>query len=371
MNLSSESSGSSVTAQAFQQWQQDCQQLENALPSSKLEVEDAIEPASIPEDESEVSGIGGSLEPSPKVRPDFDQIQAQIREALKRIEEDLIQRMDVLELLKDDQLANHIEPSMAMIEKLLHLHNRLDPELLQNAKALIKKFVDQLTEALKLHFKQSSSPKIDPRIPPQKVFRNLDVWKTVWKNLTNWDSESQKLYVARLFFRHTVKKSPPKALILVVDQSGSMIEAMVNAVVMASIFAGIPTYRTRLIAFDTRVVDLTSYIRDPFEALLQTRLGGGTDIHQALSVAYQSVEDPANTLIALISDFEEGGSKDRLLGLITAIIESKTKFLPIGAVTTARYPQVNSWFKQKLKALGTPIFSGTPEKLIDELKRSL
>ena len=40
-------------------------------------------------------------------------------------------------------------------------------------------------------------------MPPKRVFRNLDLDRTIWKNLTNWSPEDERLYVDRLFYRHT------------------------------------------------------------------------------------------------------------------------------------------------------------------------
>ena len=40
---------------------------------------------------------------------------------------------------------------------------------------------------------------------------------------------------------------------------------------------------TRLVVFDTAVVDLTEQLDDPVEVLFGVQLGGGTDINRALA----------------------------------------------------------------------------------------
>jgi len=53
----------------------------------------------------------------------------------------------------------------------------------------------------------------------------------------------------------------PQRLIVVVDQSGSMTDSMVNCTILASIFAGLRCVDVHLIAYDTQALDLT--LEDP------------------------------------------------------------------------------------------------------------
>lgn len=158
-------------------------------------------------------------------------------------------------------------------------------------------------------------------------------------------------------------------MIVVVDQSGSMVDAMVQCTILASIFAGLPNVDVHLLAFDTRVIDLTAWVHDPFEVLLRTQLGGGTHIHAALVEAAQKILEPNNTVMVLISDFYEGGSDQVLFDYIKSLKESGLHFIPVGAVTSSGYFSVNQWFRDKLKELGMPILTGSPKKLIQELKK--
>jgi hypothetical protein len=124
-----------------------------------------------------------------------------------------------------------------------------------------------------------------------------------------------------------------------------------------------------LLAFDTQVLDLTAWVQDPFEVLLRTQLGGGTYIYQALVEASKRVLEPRQTAIILISDFYEGGSEQVLFDYIKSLKESGVHFIPVGAVTSSGYFSINDWFRTRLKALGMPILTGSPKKLILELKK--
>jgi hypothetical protein len=294
--------------------------------------------------------------------------EEELRAGFSMMEGDLIKRMALREILKDRQLADKITPSMPLIEQLLRDKANLSGEALANAKRLIRAYVDQLAEVLKLKVEKAARGKIDRSVPPKRVFRNLDLKRTIWKNLTNFDPEKKRLHVDRLFYLRTAKKTSPTRLIVVVDQSGSMVDAMVQSTILASIFTGLPNVDVHLVAFDTRVLDLTPWVRDPMEVLLRTELGGGTLIHQALVESAKKVVEPKNTAMVLISDFYEGGSDQVLLDYIIGLKSSGVHFIPVGALTSSGYFSVSEFFKTRLKELGMPILSGSVQKLLQELR---
>ena len=142
---------------------------------------------------------------------------------------------------------------------------------------MIKKYVDELAAVLKKQVFSTKSGEIDRSVPPKRVYRNLDLKRTVWKNLHHFNPDDRRVYVDQLFYRHTAQKSLNKYLIVVVDQSGSMVSSMVQCAILASIFATLPRIVVSLVAFDTNVIDLTPWVADPFESLMRTNLGGGND----------------------------------------------------------------------------------------------
>jgi hypothetical protein len=294
--------------------------------------------------------------------------EEELQEGLKAMEGDLIHRMALREVLKDDQMAARLTPSLPLLEQLLYDKGNLSDKALKNAKALIRKYVDQVSEILKLQVQKAVKGKIDRSVPPKRVFRNLDLKRTLWKNLPNFNPKDGRLYVDQLFYKQTAHKTQPTRMIVVVDQSGSMVDAMVQCTILASIFAGLPKVDMHLMAFDTEVLDLTPWVHDPFEVLMRTNLGGGTLICKALMEAAQKIEEPRNTAVVLISDFYEGGSDQVLLDYIKGLKDSGVHFIPVGAVTSSGYYSVSQWFRTRLKELGMPILSGSIKKLIEELK---
>ncbi|MGV9302735.1 VWA domain-containing protein [Nonomuraea sp. NPDC004354] len=298
----------------------------------------------------------------------FQQVIGDESGQLGQIEADLVKRMHLREVLADPNLARQLTPSMSLIEQLLRDKANLSGIALANAKALIRRFVDEVAEVLRTQVEKTSAGTIDRSVPPKRVFRNLDLERTIWKNLTNWSPEDERLYVDRLFYRHTAKRTTPAKMIVVVDQSGSMVDAMVNCTILASIFAGLPKVDVHLVAYDTRALDLTPWVNDPFEVLLRTTLGGGTDGTAAMALARPKITDPRNTVMVWISDFYDNRS---LITDFESIHRSGVKFIPVGSVNSSGHASVDPWFRQKLKDLGTPVISGHIRKLVFELKSFL
>ncbi|WP_436971053.1 VWA domain-containing protein [Micromonospora coxensis] len=290
---------------------------------------------------------------------------------LAGLEGDLVRRMHLREVLADPALAARLTPSMSLIEQLLRDKANLSGVALANAKALIRRFVDEVAQVLRTQVEQTSVGTIDRSVPPKRVFRNLDLDRTIWQNLTNWSPDDERLYVDRLYYRQTARRTTPSRLIVVVDQSGSMVDSMVNCTILASIFAGLPKVDVHLIAYDTRALDLTPWVHDPFEVLLRTNLGGGNDGPVAMALARPKIVEPRNTVMVWISDFYEFDRSQPLFDGIEAVHRSGVRFIPVGSVNSSGQQSVNPWFRQRFKDLGTPVISGHIRKLVFELKSFL
>jgi hypothetical protein len=320
----------SISATQLAGWQQDCGWLKTAL-----------------------GGTGAGMDPF-----------------FAEMEGELVKRMQLREVLADPKLARQLTPSMSLIEQLLRDKHNLDGVALANAKALIRRYIDEVAAVLRTQVQQTSVGTLDRSVPPKRVFRNLDLERTIWKNLVNWSPEDQRLYVDRLYYRHTAKRTVPARMIVVVDQSGSMVDSMVNCTILASIFAGLPKVEVQLIAYDTRAIDLSPWVHDPFEVLLRTKLGGGTDGTTAMALARPKIADPRNTVLVWISDFYEYRVQE-LYESFESVHRSGAKLIPVGSVNSSGRQSVNPWFRERFASLGTPVISGRIQKLVHELKTFL
>ncbi|MFC5959385.1 VWA domain-containing protein [Streptomyces pratens] len=362
LNVFSTGSGA-VTAEQLSRWQSDAGWLERALGCRPGDLRGGRAGAGGQGVSPTGTGGGGRT-------PDLSRLIPAIGPELGSLEAGLVKRMRLREVLADPRLAARLTPSMSLIEQLLRDKDNLSGVALANAKSLIRRYVDEVSAVLRTQVEKATVGDIDRSVPPKRVFRNLDIDRTIWKNLTNWSPEEERLYVDRLYYRHTSRKTTPQRLIVVVDQSGSMVDSMVNCTILASIFAGLPKVDVHLIAYDTQALDLTPWAHDPFETLLRTKLGGGTDGTVAMALAQPKIAEPRNTVVVWISDFYEWRT-DELFESMSAIHRSGAKFIPVGSVTSAGRGSVNPWFRERFKDLGTPVISGHIKKLVHELKTFL
>jgi hypothetical protein len=141
---------------------------------------------------------------------------------------------------------------------------------------------------------------------------------------------------------------------------------------MAAIFASLDVLKTRLLFFDTEIVDVTPLLTDPVDVIFSTQLGGGTDINRAVAyVQANFIERPEKTLFVLITDLFEGGDPHALMARIRQIVESKVKAICLLALSDSGRPSYNHDLARELTALDVPCFGCTPRLLVQVIERML
>jgi Mg-chelatase subunit ChlD len=161
------------------------------------------------------------------------------------------------------------------------------------------------------------------------------------------------------------KRSALRDVILCVDQSGSMASSVVYAGVFGAVLASLPAVRTRVIVFDTNVVDLTEQLDDPVELLFGVQLGGGTDINRALARCQELIERPRETILVLISDLYEGGQRAEMLKRAAALLGSGVQLVALLALSDDGAPSYDHQLAADLAELGAPAFACTPDHFPD------
>jgi Mg-chelatase subunit ChlD len=310
---------------------------------------------------------GGSGDSQLTVPEWVDQVRELFPHQVKEVmERELIHRRGIRELMEKPELLEKIEPNLELVKTLL-THKDLMNE---KTRVLARKIIDQVVQELKEKMKLQVEPALTGAIrrdrhSPRRVFRNLDLKTTLRRNLKNFDAASGKLLVDRLFFHAAERKNRPWHVIVLVDQSGSMLESAIFSTVMASIFYELPSLKTSLALFDTQVVDLTDQVGQPVDVLLSVQLGGGTDITKALQYGAQLVRQPARTIVVLITDFYEGRAESDLVQQVRVMAESGIRMIGLGALGYDARPAFNKATAGKLRKQGMDILSCTPEKLAE------
>ena len=284
------------------------------------------------------------------------------------MERELVRRRGLGELLQKPELLERIEPNLELVKTLLTHRELMNPETRVLARKIIDRVVTELKQKLRLQVEPAITGALRrDRHSPRKVVRNLDLKMTIRRNLQNWDDERKKLLADRLFFFAAERNQRPWHVIVLVDQSGSMLESAIFSAVMASIFAELPSMRTSLVLFDTRVADLSDQVGQPVDVLLSVQLGGGTDIARAVDYGASLVREPARTILVLITDFYEGGNPARLVTRVGELAQAGVRCVGLGALGYNARPQYDRQLAGRCRKAGMDILSCTPERLAESM----
>lgn len=280
----------------------------------------------------------------------------------ERMQSQAIERYQISSFLKDPNTLKAMEPTKALAKTLLSLRGRMSDDTRDAVKTIIRKVVDDILREIRNNFRQSLTGRRNRfrrSLVPNS--RNFDWRATIAANLKHYDIKNRRLVIETPYFNSRMQQHFPWDIILCVDQSGSMSSSIMYAAVCASILASLPAVNVSLIVFDTQVVDLSHLADDPVEVLMTIQLGGGTDIASAMQYCESLIKNPKRTIISLISDFEEGGSLNRLLDCTQRLNCQQVKLLGLAALDDEAQPVYDSAIAQKLADRGMQVAALTPE----------
>ncbi|MBX7219104.1 MAG: VWA domain-containing protein [Blastocatellia bacterium] len=277
------------------------------------------------------------------------------------IEKHALDRYGMTELVTDPDVLAKMNPNLELLKTVLTFKGSMQGEVLQVARRIVRQVVEEIKRRLESDVRRTLLGKINRfQHSPLKVAQNLDWRDTIRKNLKHYDPERKKLIVQNVRFFSRVERRLPWDIILCVDQSGSMASSVIHSAVMAGILAGLPALNISLVVFDTNVVDLSGFVDDPVEALMSVQLGGGTDIAQALGYCSRLVKTPHRTVLALVSDFAEGGSVAHMLAIAKAIRESGVTAIGLASLDEGANAFYDVQTGERLADLGWHIAAMTP-----------
>lgn len=279
-----------------------------------------------------------------------------------------LDRFGMAELLSDPEALTKLEPNRDLMKALLAFKGRLDPRVAGPARTIVARVVEELVQKLKPKIERALSGARNRHArAAAKSAANFDIARTVRANLKNYDPGRGVLVAEKLVFTARQRRKLPWTVILAVDQSGSMLDNLIHASVMAAILSGVPSVVTRFIVFDTSIVDLTDRLSDPIELLFSVQLGGGTLIAPALAYCESLVTDPSRTVVALVSDFDEGGPVSDLLRVVKRLAAARVTTIGIAALDGNAAPAYNRDVAEKLAGAGMKIASMTPDRFAEWL----
>jgi len=295
------------------------------------------------------------------------------KETIERLERDAIERYGINEIVTNIEVLERAAPNPALLEAVLRTKHLMNPEVLAMARKLVAQVVKDITEKLAKDIERSfSGVKRRQRVVPTGSANQFAPTETLRRNLRHYDPQSHRLVVSKPWFHYNTRRRMQRwQIILLVDQSGSMVSSVIHSAVTASCLWHLPGVKTHLIAFDTNIVDLTETADDPVEVLMKVQLGGGTHIGHALAYAAEQIEVPSRAIVVIVSDFYEGMSEYVLVTLTRALVAQGTKVLGLAALNDQAEAEYDRELARKLVESGAEIAAMTPGQLAGWLAEKL
>jgi Mg-chelatase subunit ChlD len=291
---------------------------------------------------------------------------------VRLLQRDAIDRLGLDRLLLEPETLAAVEPDVHLVGTLLSLAHALPETTRESARAVVRRVADDLERRLAARTRALVGGALDRSARTRRPRpQDIDWQRTIRANLAHYLPEQRTVVPRRLVGGARTRNGCATQVILCVDQSASMASSVVHSAVFAAVLASVRGLTTRLVAFDTSVVDLTGRLADPVDVLFGVRLGGGTDIGRALAYCQSRVSRPDETVLALISDLAEGGSREELLRRVAALTASGVRVLALLALSDEGAPAYDHENAAAFAALGVDAFACTPDHFPEVMAAAL
>lgn len=287
------------------------------------------------------------------------------------IQRDAIKRLHLDSLLTEKEMLATVVPDVHLVATLMSLSHAIPEKNKEMARQVVRKVVDELLRKLSAPTQQAitgalnrSSRRRNPR------YNEIDWETTIVKNLKNYQPQ-YKTIIPEIRIGYGRKRKALKDIILCLDQSGSMGTSVIYSGIFGSVLASLPAVNTRMVVFDTAVVDLTDDLQDPVDLLFGVQLGGGTDIARALTYCQGIITRPQDTVLVLVTDLYEGGNEQEMRKRFASIVASGVQLIVLPALNDDRAPSYDKSHAEFLATLGIPTFACTPDKFPELMAAAL
>lgn len=289
------------------------------------------------------------------------------------IQNDAMERKGWKQLLFEPEVLAQVKPDIQLVGTLLSLKGKIPEKTKDTARMLVQAVVDDLVKLLENDIRRAVTGALNRRQhSPLPSVSGIDWKRTIQRNLKHYQAERRQIIPEKFYFFDRAQRSQEWTVIVDIDQSGSMADSVIWASVIGSIFASIPALRTRVVVFDTEVVDLTEQCaNDPVDMLFGIQLGGGTDINKSVAYCEQFIEEPKKTLFIIISDLYEGGNQSALIRRMRELREAGVKTMCLLALSDQGEPFYDERVAKLLSRDGTPCFACTPALLPELVEDAL
>jgi len=310
---------------------------------------------------------GGLGRSSPRVARWLGDIRTYFPSSVVQVlQADAMQRLGLADLLLEPEMLDAVQPDIDLVSTLIGLRRAIPERSRETARAVVRAVTDELEARLAAKTAQAVTGALNRASRTHRPRHgDIDWNRTLAANLRHYQPEHRSVIPERLvgYARRTTQVE--RRIVLCIDQSGSMAQSVVYSSVFGAVLASLRSVDTRLVVFDTSVIDLTEDLEDPVDVLFGVQLGGGTDINSALAYCESLIEQPNDTIVVLISDLYEGGIAEEMLRRARAIVDSGATLIALLALSDAGAPSYDVEHAAALAEIGVPAFACTPDLFPD------
>jgi Mg-chelatase subunit ChlD len=281
------------------------------------------------------------------------------------MQQDALKRLDLTQMLFEKEMLENVEPDVNLVATLMTLSRVMPEKTKDTARQVVRKVVDELLRKLSQPTQQAIVGSLNRSARNRRPKHNEINWAlTIQKNLKHYQPE-YKTIIPETRIGYGRKRTSLKDVVLCLDQSGSMGTSVVYSGIFGAVMASIPAIKTKMVVFDTAVVDLTEELNDPVELLFGVQLGGGTDIHAAVTYCHQLITRPTDTVMVLITDLYEGGDEAGMRKKAIELVTAGVQLIVLLALNDEGAPSYDHANAQFFASIGVPVFACTPDKFPD------
>ncbi len=315
----------------------------------------------------------GGLGPS---SPNVSRWLGDIREyfpntVVKVMQQDALKRLNLTSMLTEPEMLEAVVPDIHLVANLMSLGGAIPEKTKATARQVVKKVVDELMQKLTAPTQQAIAGSLNRAAKNRRPKHNEINWnETIRKNLKHYQPEYKTIIPeTRIGFGR--RRKALKDIVLCLDQSGSMGTSVVYSGIFGAVMASIPAVNTKMVVFDTEVVDLTEELQDPVELLFGVQLGGGTDIDKALKYCSQLITRPLDTVMILITDLYEGGNEAEMRKRATQLVNNGVQLITLLALNDDGAPSFDHQNAEFFSSIGVPVLACTPDLFPDLMAAAL
>ncbi|AIC30649.1 von Willebrand factor A domain-containing CoxE-like protein (plasmid) [Rhizobium etli bv. mimosae str. IE4771] len=314
-------------------------------------------------------GRGGLGASSPKVSRWLGDIREFFPSPVVQvIQKDAFERLNLKALMLEPEFLETLEADVHLVADLISLRGAMPAKTMETARAVVNKVVEDLMKRLQSKTVEKVTGALN-RSQRTRRPRHADIdWpRTIRANLRHYQEDFHTIVPETLvgFARKSRTQADLDHVMLCVDQSGSMASSVVYASIFAAVMASLPVLSTKLVCFDTAIVDLTEDLADPVKVLFGVQLGGGTDINAALAYCETKIDRPNKTHLVLITDLCEGGDAASMLARVAALKQSGVNVIVLLALSDDGRPGYDARHAGAIAAMDCPVFACTPDQFPD------